>query len=161
MCSSDLKKVESWDKWKKYGSTNYVPFRILDDDTTVYIAFGMMEVVLMELLGLSYIVFQSDSVAMNFDRSEQFLKIRNGLNGKKIVLLLDNDETCAKTVKPLSRFFSNASEIVVIEFEKVLNRELEKGYDFVDFINEVGGDVDITKENLINILKDKNCEKIS
>ncbi|QOY50915.1 hypothetical protein [Candidatus Sulfurimonas baltica] len=151
--NNNPKKVESWDKWKKYGSINYIPSRILQEDQIVYVGFGMMEVIVMELLGLSYIVFQSDSVAKKLDKNEQFLKIRNSVNGKKVVLLLDNDEACMDTVKPLRRLLSSASEIVVIKFEKVLNRELEKGYDFVDYINEVSCDVDITKENLINILE--------
>ena len=109
----------------------------------------------MELLGLSYIIFQSDSVAKKLDKNEQFLKIRNSVNGKKLVLLLDNDDTCRETVKPLSRLLSNSSEIVVIEFEKVLKKELEKGYDFVDYINEVSCDVKITKEDLLKILENK------
>lgn len=159
--NNNPKKVESWDKWKKYGSINYIPSKVIENDMIVYVAFGMMEVVILELLGVSYIVFQSDSVAKKFDKNEQFLKIRNSVNGKKIVLLLDNDEACGETVKPLSRFLSSANEMVVIEFEKVLKRELEKGYDFVDFINEVSCDIDITKENLMDILKDKICEKIN
>ena len=159
--NNNPKKVEFWDKWKKYGSINYIPSKVIENDMIVYVAFGMMEVVLMELLGVSYIVFQSDSVAKKFDKNEQFLKIRNSVNGKRLVLLLDNDEACRETVKPLSRFLSSASEMVVIEFEKVLKRELKKGYDFVDFINEVSCDSDIAKENIIDILKDKICEKIN
>ena len=76
-------------------------------------------------------------------------------------ILLDNDEACRETVKPLRRLFSNANEISVVDFEKMLGKELKKGYDFVDFINEVSGDIDITKENLMDILKDKICEKIN
>lgn len=153
--NNNPKKIETWEKWKKYGSINYIPSRVIDTDEVVYVAFGMMEIILMELLGLSYIVFQSDSVAKKLDKNEQFLKIRNSVNNKKLVLLLDSDDTCRDTVKPLSRYLSNTSEIVVIEFEKVLQKELEKGYDFVEYINEVSCDVDITKENLLNILEKK------
>ena len=153
--NNNAKKIESWEKWKKYGSINYIPSKVSDEDATVYVAFGMMEIIVMELLGLSYIVFQSDSVAKKLDKNEQFLKIRNSINGKKLVLLLDSDDTCRETVKPLKRLLSSASEIAVIEFEKVLQRELEKGYDFVDYINEISCDTKITKENLLNILENK------
>ena len=153
--NNNPKKIESWEKWKKYGSISYIPSKVIENDEVVFVAFGMMEIVVMEILSLSYIIFQSDSVAKKLDKNEQFLKIRNSVNGRKLVLLLDNDDTCRETVKPLSRFLSSASEIVVIEFEKVLKKELVKGYDFVDYINEVSCDIKITKENLLNILESK------
>ena len=45
-------------------------------------------------------------------------------------------------------FFSTSLGIVIIDFEKVLGTELEKGYDFRDFCNQIA-DVQEIKNKLI------------
>lgn len=132
---------EEWTKWKKYGSCNYIPNNIIDGTDTVYIAFGMMEIILFEILGLSYVIFQSDDVARNFNNNSQFMEIIFNTMDKNIVIFPDNDESCKDVIFSLKMSFSNSKSIKVINFEEILEKELKKGYDLVDYVNENGLDM--------------------
>ena len=48
-------------KWKTFGSKKYIQYKIKDD--FVFIVYGMAEIILCELFDISYIAFQSDSIA--------------------------------------------------------------------------------------------------
>jgi hypothetical protein len=129
---------KQWEKWKKHGSINYIPYNIIDNTNTVYIAFGMMEIILFEVLDLSYVVFQSDDVARNFTNNSQFMEIIFNTIDKNIVIFSDNDESCKGAISGLKMSFSNAKSVKVINFEEILGEELKKGYDLIDYVNEHG-----------------------
>ena len=131
-------KSKEWVKWKKHGSSSYIPYNILDNTDTVYVAFGMMEIILFEILGLSYVVFQSDDVARSFKNNSQFMEIIVNTIDKNIVIFPDNDESCKGVIYDLKMSFSNSKSIKVINFEEILGQELQKGYDLIDYVNEHG-----------------------
>ena len=131
------KQFEGWSKWKTYGSKNYIANSFIPCSNTVYIAFGMMEIVLLELLDVSYIVFQSDFMAQDFEKNAQFMTLRNECTNLDIVLLIDNDESCSSTVPILKRLFRNAHSVRAIDFEVILGETLEKGFDYVDYCNAI------------------------
>jgi hypothetical protein len=139
--NNNVDNKETWEKWKKYGTINYIPNKIKKDDKNVYIAFGMMEIVLFEVLGVSYMVFQSDAVAKEFNKSTQVTDLVMKTLNKNIIIYCDNDESCKDAVTHLQTCFTNAKSLEVLHFEHVLAQELKKGYDLIDYVNEHGLDI--------------------
>ncbi|MEA3521358.1 MAG: hypothetical protein U9R50_00120 [Campylobacterota bacterium] len=135
-------------KWKTYGAKRYIPYKIHPDEDFVFIFSGMAELLLMELFEFSYIGLQSDSMCKHLPEH-----LKEETREKVIVILQDNDESFKSIVPALESFFSTAYQVMTIDFEKLLNRDLVKGYDFRDFCNEVG-DVAIVQEKLIKEIQD-------
>lgn len=129
-------------KWKTYGSKRYIPYKIHADEDFVFLYSGMAELLLLELFEFSYIGLQSDSMVRHLTDELKVLS-----KDKVIVVLQDNDESFKSIVSEIEKSFSSSYKVITIDFEKVLWKELEKGYDFRDFCNEVG-DVAIVKEKL-------------
>ncbi len=129
------KTNEDWTKWKKHGSINHILAKFLND-TRIYIAFGMLEAIVLEALNVSYILFQSDSVAKNLEKNNQFLELRNSVYKKDLVVFMDNDDSCRETVKIFKKLFQNANSIEIVDFEELLGHKLMQGYDLVDYIKE-------------------------
>ncbi len=75
-------------KWRTYGSKIFIPTRLTGKDD-VYIASGMGEIVLMDLLGVDYIGMQFDG-AMNH--------LQDDLDIKHLIILPDNDDAFLKGV---------------------------------------------------------------
>jgi len=136
-------------KWKTYGSKTYIPYRVEDD--FVFLFSGTAEVLLMDNFDLSYIQLQADSMIQRLPE-----ELKSLCSGKTIVVLQDNDDTFKSIVPEVKSFFIR-SEVLVIDFEQVLNRELKKGYDFRDFCNEIKDPKQVMQliENEIIILEDK------
>lgn len=135
-------------KWKTYGSKKYIQYKIKDD--FVFIVFGMAEILLCELFDISYIAFQSDSITYNLDNNTQWIEeIKPMIQNKYLFLLLDNDESCRKTVEPIKQQLNKSKRIVSIEMEDLeimqkaflyggrLKKIVPTGYDFKDYCNEV------------------------
>ncbi|MBT5934545.1 hypothetical protein [Sulfurimonas sp.] len=135
----DGKKV----KWKTYGSKKYTPYKILKDEDFVCIFSGMAELLLMELFGFSYIGLQSDSMVRHLPE-----ELKQLTQAKVLVILQDNDDSFRKIVPALEEFFTQSHKVITIDFEKVLEKDLPKGYDFRDFCNQIGN-----TEKIKNILK--------
>jgi len=131
-------------KWKTLGSKTFIPSNL--DDDFIFIASGMSEILLFEMLNFSYLLLQSDSV---YKHLEQF---REPLKDKVLIVLQENDNSSKKLTANLKQMFSEL-EIVVIDFTKVLNRDLVKGYDFRDFCNEIENVTEIKRTIENEILK--------
>lgn len=135
-------------KWKTLGSKKHIKYKIKDD--FVFIVYGMAEIVLCELLDISYIAFQSDSIVLNLQNHKQWKEdIKPKLKDKVIILLLDNDDSCRKTIKPLKEELSHENKLIPIEMEDLevmekaflfggrLKQTIPNGYDFKDYCNEI------------------------
>jgi hypothetical protein len=124
-------------KWKTYGTKTFVPHRI--EDEFIFLYSGMAEIILMEALGLSYIGLQSDSVLHRLP-----IELKELCQDKVIVVLSDNDDSFKRMIPKLKNFFEY-SDVVIIDFEILLDRKLQQGYDFRDFCNEIKYSKDILK----------------
>ena len=132
-------------KWKTYGSKKFIQHKIKDD--FVFIVYGMAEILLCEILDISYIAFQSDSIVKTLESNEQWQnEIKPHLDDKNIFLLLDNDESCETTVKPLEKELNKVIPIRMMDlhimeiaflYGGTLKKELPKGYDFRDWCNDI------------------------
>ncbi len=129
-------------KWKTYGSKRYMPYKIHTDEDFVFLYSGMAELILMELFEFSYIGLQSDSMLKHLTQELQDLT-----KDKVIVVLQDNDESFKSIVPEIETFFVDSYKVITVDFEKMLGKELPKGYDFRDFCNETGN-IEIVKEKL-------------
>ena len=116
-------------KWKTYGSKIFTPYKIHDE--VIFIHSGMSEIIISELLGLSFIGLQSDGMVNHIPAETKEL-----CRDKFIVILSDNDDSF-KRIIPTIKIFFEYSNIIVIDFEVILKKELPKGYDFRDFCNEI------------------------
>lgn len=148
-------------KWKTFGSKKYIQYKIKDD--FVFIVYGMAEIILCELFDISYIAFQSDSIAKNLQNHKQWNEeIKPIIQDKYLILLLDNDESCRNTINPIKEELESPSNAIIIEMIDLLQTKtfltdttgivsneskkkwqeykqgnLIKGYDFRDFCNQV------------------------
>ena len=147
-------------KWKTFGSKSYIQYKIKDN--FIFIVYGMGEIIICELLDISYIAFQSDSISKNLQNNYQWVEeIKPTIQDKYLILLLDNDESCRKTIIPIKEEMANPENVIVIEMldlehifltdkmgivsleskkewiEKHNDIFLENGYDFRDFCNDV------------------------
>lgn len=137
-------------KWKTYGSKTFIPYKI--NDEFIFLAVGMAEFLLLEMMKVSYILLQSDSVYRHISQ-----EIISKTNDKYLVILKENDESFSKLITELQSIFIS-SNIIVVDFEKLLNRQLPHGFDYRDYCNEIG-DISIVEQRLeqeiIKQLKDK------
>ncbi|MGD9968814.1 MAG: hypothetical protein AB7S65_00020 [Sulfuricurvum sp.] len=137
-------------KWKTYGSKTYVPHKIKDD--YIFVAVGMAEFILFEMMQVSYVLLQSDSVYRHIPPGVISLS-----QGKNIIVLKENDESFNKLILELQRIFVG-SIVFVIDFEIVLGKQLKKGFDIRDFCNEIS-DINIVEQKieheLLKQVKDK------
>ena len=148
-------------KWKTFGSKKYIQYKIKDD--FVFIVYGMAEIILCELFDISYIAFQSDSIAKNLQNHKQWNEeIKPIIQDKYLILLLDNDESCRNTINPIKEELESPSNAIIIEMIDLLQTKtfltdttgivsneskkkwqeykqgnLIKGYDLRDFCNKV------------------------
>lgn len=152
-------------KWKTYGSKKYIQHKIKDD--FVFIVYGMAEILLCELFDISYIAFQSDSITYGLDNHIQWIEeIKPIIQDKYLILLLDNDESCRNTIKPIKEQLDEERRVIPIEMEDLeimqkaflysgtLKKDIPKGFDFRDFCNEVKNPQKI-EEILKNTIKAK------
>ena len=136
-------------KWKTHGSKKYIPYKIHDDEDFIFLYSGMAELLLVESLGFSYIGLQSDSMVKHLPQ-----ELKHLTKDKVIVILQDNDESFKKIVPIIEDFFSASLGVVLIDFEKILEEQLSKGYDFRDFCNQIRNVQEI-KNKLIEEIKNE------
>ncbi len=136
-------------KWRTYGSKTFIPHKINNNDSVVFVASGIGEYILLELMGVSYITPQSDSTVSGIATD-----MIEACSGKTIFYLQDNDDSGRKLGAKLKEIFSN-SVFIVVDFEFVLDRYLPHGYDFRDFCNEMavryGDDVWAVIKDMLSI----------
>ncbi len=107
-------------KWQTFGTKQYIPIDIKDEDEFVYIYSGMSEIIAMKEMKLSYIGLQSDSI--NFD---------NIMTDKTVVVLEENDDSSRELTKRIIKHFPF---VKVIHLATFMGSNL-KGYDLRDFVN--------------------------
>jgi len=137
-------------KWKTFGSKKFIAHSLKKPDEIVFLASGMAELLAFEILGFDYVLLQTDSEAHALERNEQGVELKKALNGRTIVVLLDNDESCRGIVAPLKSYFSD-TEIVGLDFQELMGKSLPKGYDFRDFINDTGGKYEVCERLFIHL----------
>ena len=115
-------------KWQCFGSREHIPFKLKQFDKPIYVAFGMKEILLFELLQLNYLVFQSDSSVKKLDKN-----IIDILNSYKIIIIPDNDLSCYKASMNFINKISPKNLRIITSFKN------EKE-DIVDYIFEYGLD---------------------
>lgn len=137
-------------KWKTYGSKTYIHSQI--KDSIVFLGVGTAEYVLFQLLDVSFINLQSDSMYRHI--SENLIE---EMIGKTLIILKENDESFEKLVPRIKELF-HQSRVFVLDFEKALNRKLKHGYDFRDVCNEmkdVAGIIQLIEKEIEKQVKDK------
>jgi len=130
-------------KWKTFGKKSYIPHSIRDNSKIVFVLVGMKEYLLMELMGLDYIVPQSDSIVKSLGSNKQWLEeIKPKIKGKLIVFINENDKSSQELLNPLKEEHNNIINIDVNNLYLLhiisnggRDEELPRGYDFVDFCN--------------------------
>lgn len=120
-------------KWKTYGSKSFIPYRI-DQSPFVFTASGMAEVLLFELLGFNYFLLQSDGIVRTLATNTYWKAIKSLIDGKLVIYLLDNDESSREAFKMFQEHYSKS---ICIDFEMMWDRDLQHGYDFRDFCNQI------------------------
>lgn len=114
-------------KWKTYGAKTFCPCRMEKNDSLIFVASGIAELLIFELLGVDYFILQSDGIKP--DRE----KVKSIFKGSLAVFVLDNDTSCKAAFEA---FKSIHSDTVAVDFQTMLDKELPKGYDLRDFANE-------------------------
>ncbi|EAK7017417.1 hypothetical protein CLB93_08720, partial [Campylobacter jejuni] len=97
-----------------------------------FIFSGIKEIIVSELLGLNAVCFQSDSMMKNIHSHEQINELLNLIDNKRIVFIVENDESSFKANLELLK------ELVQIKPLKkgycVFNYDEVKNADFIDFL---------------------------
>jgi hypothetical protein len=122
-------------KYRTYGSKTFTPSKIKAKDEVIFVASGIGEYLLFELMDVSYIAPQSDSVTSGITPS-----MIDQCKGKIIVYLQDNDESGRKLAVKLQEIFCE-SIFIVVDFNNVLadsmQWDVKANYDYRDFCNEM------------------------
>lgn len=117
-------------KWKTYGSKTFTPCKITDSKAPVYLASGIGEYVLFEIMGVDYIAPQCDSCTGGITSS-----MVEAVKGRVVMYLQDNDDSARKLKDKLKEIFRE-STLIAVNFEHVHDKELLKGFDFRDICNQ-------------------------
>jgi hypothetical protein len=139
-------------KWYKVkgSSAKFIPYRLNDKYSYCFVAFGMAEALIFNILGLEYFILQSDGEAYNLPSNPYFKAIKERLRGRDILILPDYDESGFKAATALKASLKDIAEPRIIEFYKLVNNP-KKGYDFRDYVLQIQ-DKDLIIQNLINLL---------
>ena len=114
-------------KWiRAKGSNNgFIPHRFNKSDDVVFIAEGIGEVGLFEILKASYVCFQNAGEISKFEYSPL-----EGLKGKRVICFVDNDE-------PSQNGFNALYPVIGGDLYQVRFKDKPKGYDLRDLIVEL------------------------
>jgi hypothetical protein len=139
-------------KWYKIkgSSAKFIPYRLTDNYSYCFVAFGMAEALIFNILGLEYFILQSDGEAYNLPSNPYFKAIKEKLKGMDILILPDYDESGFKAATALKAHLKSITDPRIIEFYKLVNNP-KKGFDFRDYILQIQ-DKDLIIENLINLI---------
>lgn len=120
-------------KWiRAEGSNNgFIPHRINRSDDVVFIAEGIAEVGIFEMLKASYICFQNAGELKNFEFNPLKEKILLEIKDKSLICFVDNDEVGQEGFNSFYQSI-NHTRIYQVRF-----KDRVKGYDLRDFIIEL------------------------
>ena len=130
-------------KWLglKGGDGRFAPHRITGQKF-VYVASGIAEFMILHSSSLDYIVMQSDGIDINHLLPRGVTAVILEDNDKKdIVNEEDRRYQCYKNPDQFNPFKKKVTEKIIgekiaIDFEKILNKEVQAKYDLRDFIND-------------------------
>ncbi len=154
-------------KWKSMLDSDgtYTPHR-LTDKNIIFIASGMSEYLILQASGLDYIALQSDTVNIPFD-----------LSRNTVIVFEDNDtkespeDTPARLCDAVDSSLANhfklkvtqkikAKQIISIDFQSILDMDLEYGFDLRDFVNKYPENwIDLIDSEIKYWLKEDICLK--
>jgi len=139
-------------KWYKVrgSQTTFIPYRLTSGYSYCFVAFGMSEAIIFNILGLDYFILQSDSISFNIDKNPYFNTIKKKLQGRDIFILPDYDESGLKAGNTLKKHLESFSNPRIIELYK-LAKNPQKGYDLRDFILE-NQDKKLVIEKLLDLI---------
>jgi len=140
-------------KWYKLKGSDarFIPYRLREEYSHCFVAFGMAEALIFNLLGVDYFILQSDSVALHIESNPYYKAIKEKLRGRDIVILPDYDESGLKASDALYSALKGFTYPRIVEFYKLIDNP-PKGFDFRDYVLKIQ-DKDLILENLINLLK--------
>ena len=140
-------------KWYKIrgSKANFIPYRLNDNRHYCFVAFGMSEALIFNILGLEYFILQSDSQAYNLPYNPYFKAIKKKLEGRDILILPDYDKSGFKAATALKTHLKEFSNPKIIEFYKLVDNP-SKGYDFRDYVKEIQ-DKDLIIDNLVDLIQ--------
>lgn len=116
-------------KWHAaYGSSRSAIPRRITDKPVVYLASGMGEYIILDMLGFDYICLQMDG---NANLLDQF---KEKLEGKLLVILPDNDESFKKVIDTCYEYFKEYTAVAVVDWQLLTGSEVKAGYDLRDYI---------------------------
>ncbi len=115
-------------RWKTNGAKIFIPSKLTDKDK-VYLASGMGELVMLELLGVDYIVLQSDGMANHLSKPKEEIQ--------HLIILPDNDDAFMKRVPDILTAL-NPKKASIVKWEHSDPREAAQALKTMDvFMSEV------------------------
>ncbi|WP_169999997.1 hypothetical protein [Campylobacter sp. RM9328] len=141
-------KIIDGKKWiRAQGSINsFIATKFKGDDEAVFIAEGLGEIGIFELLKSDYVAFQNAGEMAKFEFSDQAERITSALKGKIVYCFVDNDEAEQRGADSLYPIIGQvAKELYEVKF-----KDKPKGYDLRDLITELSHTHagEIMKDNL-------------
>jgi len=139
-------------KWYKVrgSQTTFIPYRLTSGYSYCFVAFGMSEAIIFNILGLDYFILQSDSIANNINNNPYFNTFKEKLKNREILILADYDESGLKAGNTLKKHLESFCNPRVIEYFKLVKNP-KKGYDFRDYILEISNK-ELVIKNLLNLI---------
>ena len=139
-------------KWYKLKGSDarFIPYRLRDEYSHCFVAFGMAEALIFNLLGVDYFILQSDSVAYHISNNPYFKTVKEKLKERDIIILPDYDESGLKASQALHSTLKGFSYPRIVEFYKLVDNP-PKGFDFRDYILQIQNK-DLILENLLKLI---------
>lgn len=139
-------------KWYKIrgSKAGFIPYRLNETSSYCFVAFGIAEALIFNILGLDYFILQSDSGAYRISSNPYFKAVKEKIKGREVWILPDYDESCFNAAKTLQEYLKGFCNPSIIEFFQLVDNP-KKGYDFRDYVLEIQ-DKNIIIENLLNLI---------
>ena len=139
-------------KWYKLkgSSASFIPYRLREEYSHCFVAFGIGEALAFNLLGVDYFILQSDSIALHIENNPYFKALKEKLKERDIIILPDYDESGLKASQALHSTLKGFSYPRIVEFYKLVDNP-PKGFDFRDYILQIQNK-DLILENLLKLI---------
>jgi len=143
-------------KWYKLKGSDakLIPYKLRDSYSFAFVAFGIAEAIIFNILDLDYFVLQSDSLAFTIENNPYFLAIKEKLKDRQILILPDYDTSGLSAANALAVKLKPFSNPRIIEFYKLVDNP-SKGFDFRDYVKLIQDEERIVL-NLVKLLKGDN-----
>ena len=125
-------------KWiREKGSKNSLFIKnINEQDEVIFIAEGVSEPLIFELLGLSYICFQNADEMKKVGKNGDFFQLKSKLRDKRLYIIADNDDIGLEASEKVASCLKNVvKSIYITQF-----KNYTKGFDMRDLILKIAGE---------------------